>query len=317
MFGPGSAELFARLPNLPGLSADDAKRLLSAAYLDALTAGAEAQRTSGPARADVVSFLRRAAAALESAAVFDTELSPETRSAAAFVAAEALSSIAEVLPLPDAADARLGNIGFDVRVEAGLLYLIAGFDPNAGTITRALERSSPEHGSESDQREWVADLLVALCKLKPGSTRPSARPELARAHSTEVRKAILHELGSCIAQYLVYLQTGGESTLEAIFSRLNRLIKALSSRAAHAGSLADVYHWSRLVAATVAATATRAVVTVPTPAQFAESYSAYLSARARGSRRLRARPLLWPNASEFVQKCLPGPHQNAVVCAPT
>ena len=91
MFSTATRAYFEHLPELPGLEATEARRVLSAAYADVLAARDGFAREAGSAASEVANFLRRLAGALESYAVFPDDVSAEERHAAAFIAAESLS----------------------------------------------------------------------------------------------------------------------------------------------------------------------------------------------------------------------------------
>src|SRR3954465_1117809 len=91
MFSTATRTYFDHLPELPGLDAATARRVLSSAYADVLAARDGFSREAGPAAPEVISFLRRLAAALEAYAVFPDDVGTEERRGAAFIAAESLS----------------------------------------------------------------------------------------------------------------------------------------------------------------------------------------------------------------------------------
>lgn len=102
MFGRGASALFDRLPDLPELESGEARRLLSTAYLDITSAKADAERITGPDAAMTRDYLRRLANAVESHGVFDEHVSADVCSACAFIAAESLALLADLLPFEEA-----------------------------------------------------------------------------------------------------------------------------------------------------------------------------------------------------------------------
>ena len=86
--------------------------------------------------------------------------------------------------------------------------------------------------------------------------------------------------------------------------------------------LLQTYIASSLLLAAIDCTSRRTVVhNVPSPQGggdlHLQEFSEYLRHRARGDEFLKARPFLWPSVSEYVNSCLPGPSQDAVIAMPT
>jgi hypothetical protein len=329
MFGRGTAELFTQMPELEGLDAAAARRMLSTAYLDILAARAEGERRSGPERPIVIDYLRRLASTVESYAIFDKREDGELRHGAAFVAAEALAFVAEVT-VPSGADATdLVDVGRRVvqrtalLVEASLLYLIAGFETNGATLLSQELGALPAVARENRDLaflDWTLTALVALCRLdtRAGATDPPADPRamLDASLASGVRADLLRRLAGAVHLYLGWLRGDSEDGADHAQQELATVQRVLATHKAY--EHADVFHLTRVTAAAIAATAPRAVRTIPVPNdQAAVGYGAYLLSRAKGTPRTRPRPVMWPAAQEYVQRCLPGPHSHAVVSVPT
>ncbi len=329
MFGRGTAELFEQMPSLDGLDAATARRMLSTAYLDLLAARAEGERGSGPDRALVLDYLRRLANTVESHVIFDGRLEGDLRNGAAFVAAEALAFVAEV-GIPTTADAS-DPIGVGMRViqrttllvEASLLYLIAGFETNGATLLSQELEALPSVARDNRDLaflDWTLTALVALCRLDTQTRRtpPPADPREMRDESvaSSVRASLLLRLAWAAHHYLDWLCGDTDDGADRAVQVLTSVQRVLAATKAH--QHADIFHLARVTASAIAATAPRAVRTIPAPNDDASvRYRAYLLSRARGSPRTRPRPVLWPAAQEYVQRCLPGPHSHAVVSVPT
>ena len=327
MFGRGTAELFEQMPSLDGLSAAAARRMLSTAYLDILAARTQGERRSGPERASVIEYLRRLANTLESHAIFDSRNDGELRSGAAFVAAEALAFLAEAAQVaPDGGDSPDAGLRIVRRtallVEASLLYLIAGFETNGATLLSqelgALPQSA-RHDGDLAFFDWALTALVALARLDtrvrggPPPFQPAERLQTNLASA--VRAHLLQRLAGAHA-YLEWLRGDSDDGLDRALQDLRSVQSVLAATGAH--QHADIFHLARVAAAAISATAPRAVRTVPAPNEDAAgSYHAYLLSRAKGTPRVRPRPVLWPAAQEYVRRCLPGPHSHAVVSVPT
>ncbi len=329
MFGRGTANLFNELPALNGLDAATARRMLSTAYLDIVAARTAGERRSGPEREQVSDYLRRLASAVESYAVFDSLHGMETRDGAAFVAAEALALVAETTTLPDPTDVDPMEIGHRIvertalLVEASLLYLIAGFEPNGATLLSQELGALPaaaRQNADLEYMDWALTGLVALSRLDvqaDGVAAPAEPSELLQLNlASGVRAALLQRLGAAVFHYLGWLRGDSDDGAGRARAELSSVTRAIAAQ--KADQHADIFHLARMADAAVAATSPRAVRGIPAPNEDSEAhYRAYLLGRARGTARTRGRPVLWPAARAYVVGCLPGPHSHAVVSVPT
>src|SRR5262245_12790996 len=130
MFNRGIETLLQSLPTISGLTLADIRRMLTRAWLEATDTrlGADPEATAG-----LAGDLRRLATALEVHAIFRLETDTAAVRACAFVAAESLMIAHELAPSAER-EARhwlFGTVRRFEQVEAGLLYLIAGYDANA------------------------------------------------------------------------------------------------------------------------------------------------------------------------------------------
>jgi hypothetical protein len=328
MFGRGAVELFAQLPPLDGLDPASARRMLSTAYLDILASRADGQRMSGPERADVTAYLRRLANAIESYAVFDPRTGEEVRNGAAFVAAEALALAIDLgEPTHGLADpATAGRPDLDrlaLRVEASLLYVVAGLETNATSLLPlghpALTAPAGED-RESAVLRWTLTSLVALCHFdtRAVASAPPSDPRviLGENLSAGVRAALLQRIGEEVYRFLGWLRGDSENGADQAQRGLAHVHEILASERAQ--QHADIFHLARMTAAAIGTAVRRAVRAIPVPGAADDAgYRRYLLGRARGSAAIRPRPLLWPAAQEYVQLCVPGPSSHAIVSVPT
>lgn len=330
MFGPGTTELFGNMPSLEGLDAESAKRMLSSAYIDILTLQSSAIRTSGPSRDAVIDYIRRLASTLESYAIFDQQIEGEVRSGGAFVAAESLAFLLKL-----SSSSHLGQEATDservndyilkqiIQVESCLLFLVAGFEINATTLlSNEIQDLSnlPQVNPEILFMNWAVKILIALCRLDYNEARLSAPGDpsdyLTDSLVTGVRAALWLRIGMAAQQYMGWLSGGEYADYERAVSHLNDVQRVLSR--ADASQHADIYHLCRVTSAAINSTHLRAVRNIPSPSEAANDlYTSYILSRTRGTRNRRPRPLLWPPAHEYVQRCLPGPRTHAVVSVPT
>jgi hypothetical protein len=313
VFAAGTSRYFDELPDLSELTPNAARRLMSAAYADVLGARDELERSEGPPPEEVVSFLRRVSSALEAHAVFADDVSGESTQAAAFVAAEAISLLGALLPSDDAEEIyRLASRpGFEAA-EAGLLYMVAGFDSNAELLAERLS-SMPRHIESVEARaaETAADALVRLMRRRsletpaPGDAQPLAIDEPLRAVS-RARAAVFQRLAHCVDGYFRWL-TLTEESLDTVMSALAEASAALETDAT--ARYADLHHILRLLEVAVSTTSRRALRAIPGPPD--SRYTVYVAGRST------ERPLVFPSALSYAEECLPGPQRHAAVALPT
>jgi len=356
MFDAHASQLIEMLPALPGLDHVACRRALSAAYLAVVRARlgmADAPANVGELES-VRSLLRRMVDALESAAVFDrlngVELDVQVEAACAFVAAEALALLAQLPPIPAAVELpephqeqeaddfvvdAMQDTKSVVAIEAGLLYLIGGYDVNAVALVRNL----PSFGQRPIQTlrdarlhnaEVLHQRLKDFCSGRVGTDLPgqptilNGGPALLYTNLVEeVRTWIYHHLASALAEFLAWL--GGESDDRRVRAResVEKVRRATAQKAQFLSvEFADMHHLASLLGAAFDRTAARSVAHVlPQPptqdAGFLSQFANYIKRRVRGTAKHHGRPFLWPSAMEYVEQCLPGPFRDAVIAMPT
>ena len=96
MYDPFARGVIEFIPDLEGLTSDRTRRALSRAYLAIVSLRLRGVVGLRASAGEDQSFLRRLANTLESRAVFDRGVAPEEQRASAFVAAEALSLLADL-----------------------------------------------------------------------------------------------------------------------------------------------------------------------------------------------------------------------------
>lgn len=335
MYDPFARGLIEYLPDLEGLTSDGARRALSRVYFTLTNLRLRGTREVSDSLAADILFLRRLANTLESRAIFDVGVESGEQRASAFVAAEALSLLAdlrqETFGTSSGTAARIEREEIFSRVEAALLYIIAGYDANAGGVIRNV----PENHSQPDgdiysraqfeASEWALDVLISLCTfhLNPlpsvicpvdfAYERPGSLVNLER----DVRGRLYGKLGEAIRSYMGWLTGDLIEGLATARSGLTQIAQRLA--AAQHPTYADIHHLARLLLAVLENTEGRALVhVVPPPNPGGDDvYLTYLRARAKGLRQGSGRPLLWPSVQKYVEECLPGPNRHAVVSMPT
>ncbi|MFJ1541881.1 DEAD/DEAH box helicase [Micromonospora chalcea] len=314
MFNRGIDALLQALPTISGLTVAEIRRLLTRAWLETTDdrLGADDQeRTASPGD------LRRLATALELHAIVPATTELPTIRACAFVAAEALMIAQQLAPLPDrqGRDPVFGRAGRFEHVEAGLLYLIAGYDANAALAARGLGEPPPQGGPEGPISEWALERIVDLVGLRR-SVDATPVPPVADGASlrTIVRHEIWRRIGVHVSDHLDWLTFNSGANPSAA-TALRGLADQLEQRPGEApgpATHADLHHLLLLLATACDGTAGRALRTVlPPPDDIGGRFATYQRERAA------TRPVLWPAAEEYARRTLPGPTAHAVVAVPT
>lgn len=333
MFDSFARSLLLDVPEFEGLTGDAVARSLSRAYLALLQ-----YRTNGPEGVEDVStahnYLRRVGNSLMYHIVLNEERDASRRQAAAFIVAEVVAlladdmSISSSLPMDHNEDALSERIA---RIESALLYLFAQYDACAAGVITAQEASSDVTDSNA-ARHWCLTTLEHLCclrvsadtELRPPVTLVSGEGLAAiRLRQDTVARAYC-ELGLAAIEFSGWL-AGNDIGRDESIARLDRLLAALSpgeavvTGAGAGGEYARVHHLATLLRLCIPPLADRALFhTVPPPPDVPpDLYVAYLRSRAAGTPSSGGRPILWPSAVTFVERCILGDVQHAVVSMPT
>ncbi|MDA1363101.1 DEAD/DEAH box helicase [Glycomyces luteolus] len=311
MFNRGINQLLQALPQLDDLDADHVRRLLTRAWFEA-----ETRRHLGgqpPDMAAAVEELRRLATALEAHLILVTGLDPHTVRASAFVAAEALD-IAAGHAEPEPARALLGDQLRYERVETGLLYLIAGYDPNAAVVARTVSAAAGAGAEPLPATEaWLLQIVIAYLTLQTSGIAPPPTPTgTLQSLRERVRDAIMRRLGGAVAGHLRWLayRDGNDAPLRDI-AEIIELLETPGGFGTAAEQHSDLHHLAVLLHTAIAGTTGRALRNVPPPPDDGGRFQAFQRDQAR------TRPLLWPAAADYAQQNLPGPRGHAVVTVPT
>ena len=296
MFNRGVDELLEALPQLEGLDVDGIRRTLTRAWLEVVD-----RRDLGGAGVDgaaLIRDLRRLATALEVHAILRDDIDRRTLRACAFVAAEALEVVYETAALaPEEPRPWLfGSHSRFERVEAGLLYLIAGYDANAALIGRNIDVPGAEQEiDDAAVSVWVLEATQALLLLRlPGDSPLPVPPPASRPLRERVRHAIWVRLGEAVRSHLLWLALGSDDGDGPIQSVRDLIAQLEFHEDGQDGSAqhADLHHLALLLAAAIDETAGRALRAVPSPPDDGGRFGDYQRRRAE------TRPLLWPAAAD-------------------
>lgn len=315
MFNSGIDALLQALPTISGLTVAEIRRLLTRAWLETTDGrlGVDGQRTT-----TMPADLRRLATALELQAIVPLDVALSTVRACAFVAAEALMIAEQLAPLPDRQSGHqiFGRVGRFEHIEAGLLYLIAGYDANAALAAGDLGDRPPEQDvPDGPIAEWALDRIVNLLRLRT-TVDAAAAPQVTDGASLRrtVRHEIWRRIGVHVSDHLDWLTftSGTDPNTGAALRELAGQLEPGTGGVAGPAVHADLHHLLLLLAAACEGTTGRALRGVPPPPGDPDGrFAAYQRARAA------TRPLLWPAAEDYARQALPGPTAHAVVAVPT
>lgn len=306
MFDSGINRLLDSFSAFESLSPEEMRTLLTSAFVEVV--GLRDVKGSIEPEYHLAS-VRRLATALELHAVLGEDLNSAEAKAAAFVAAEALEltgDLEELLDDPDESEASVISPRLYAAMEAGALYLIAGFDANAAVAARAIDVSEIR-ASEFDEADaagraaWSIRRFLEM-RAPPQDAIEDAPEELPLPLRN--RWSIFGRIASHIDDQLLWLIKG-----EAWDDHPTAQLDGLSERISRAARYQDQALLARLLAAACSATERRALRSVPGPEN--ETWTEYVD------RRSRHRPLLWPAALEYADTVLQGAADHAVVSVPT
>ena len=339
MFDLFSRDLFEVLPDLPGLTPDDARRALSRAYL-AVVNIRTGESIDADALSETVDFVRRLADTIEFYAVLGDGVEPAVRRAGAFIAAESLALLADLYDhesQDEMSGCRLRHNRTFVRVEAGILYMIAGYDANAASVVNGiptLEDMTRSTGERSG--EWALELIIRLCRFNlnplPERVCPISFEESANLNTLALEDdtvgRLYGSLGEAVSCFTGWLAGDYPEGVETADQKLNGLVAALAVKPpgpdeplmGMGGDFTRISHLSILLKVCLPKLRERALIRLipPGPGFGNAEYGNYLKRRAVGDGPNDiGRPVVWPSARDYVEKCITGDAKHAVVSMPT
>lgn len=358
MFDTFSFSLFNNLPNLPDINVEECRRLLSKSYLLAVKKRLDLVQMNfnsvnleelSEEELDLIEDvidenpdglfkeiyieLRKFGDALESSAIFDNLDSDEIRKSASFVAAEALSLLSTLLrgenELDSTDELMFSNEVVYTRIEAAMLYLIAGYDANAQTeineVLSHLKTFDPEQINDDVLKVefWAMNNIINLCTNKLWNIE-RIKPQLFSKGQSYSLKSLIREnkyqmyslLGEAIINFIDWLTGDNSKGLEKSLSYLKRINE--SSYKNKNALYPELFHLSKVLMVMINETSKRSLLhKTPPPSQGESEFLDYLKLRVKGDELISSRPFIWESAKEFISECLPGPHKHTIVNLPT
>jgi superfamily II DNA/RNA helicase len=357
MFDSYSFLLFNNLPGLPGLNIEEARRLLSKAYIYSVkmqlglvqeefkTVKLETLSEEEIDRIEeevdqepLILFnelyheLRRLGDTLESSAVFDNIENEDSVKASSFVAAESLSLLATLLKTEEVTsqieEGLFSNEFIYTRTEAAMLFLISGYDANAQTeineVIKTVGRLQNESlGDLFEIEHWCFINLIALFTNNLWNTKRD-KPHFSKENNSNYLKNLIREnkfkMFSLLGDSIIsYIDWLTGENNDGLMDSLELLTKINHSSYKNKYALyPEVYHFSKVLMVMIKETSKRSLFhNTPLPINGTLDFMAYLKGRTKGTPRVSSRPFIWESAKEFISECLPGPSKHTILNLPT
>ena len=274
MFDEYARTLIESIPELPDIDRDACRRALSLAYLHVLSSdlSVEGGALSEDQLTRVTATLRGLGDALESVAVFDMLSGiiwpEEDRRASAFVAAESLSLLSQLLvpatSIPGDWDP-ICDYTLYVVIEAALLYMIGGYDINAVALVYEITQDQTQDGYVGVRRvysrnaRYLLNRLLALCRGDVRQKAQAVEPVRQYLESNQVYEDLLYEIrarlyqriGDAVDDLLLWLggyKINGYEISKASLEHLRQIL-GKHSETGTGTVFADLYHLSSILSA--------------------------------------------------------------------
>lgn len=359
MFDDYSFKLFERLPVLDELNIDECRRNLSKAYMYSIKmrleliqdkyisidikslSDEELDQIEEEIKEDhpssdfnqLYSELRRLGDTLESSAIFDDKSNDETLKASSFVAAESLSLLSTLLSrnmeIDENNNLLFSNEMIYTRVEAAMLYLIAGYDANAFTEINEISKGIKDYNLIDNDNDllkieyWFLMNIISFCsnqlwridRKQPKFSNPNKSKSLKNL-IIENKYTMYSMLGDSLIFYIDWLigeKVDGKTKSLEILQKINQI-----SYQNRFSLYPEIFHLSKVLMVMVTVTSNRSLFhNIPVPKDNKKDFLIYLKRRTEGNVYLNSRPFIWESAKEFVGDCLPGPNKHSIINLPT
>ena len=342
MFDKQTVELIDQLPRIGDFTGEIARSQLAQAYLDLINIRVSG-RESDKDLPKTMRQLRQMGNGMELFCLIEFAREGallESGRSAALIAAQSLELHAELLP-HETENGRhvLAHPGVMSRIEAGLLYLIAGYYANAALMTTGLpwgERiQAPIDYNQARQNiaSNVLELLVGFLNLDLDVVQrvPPGWPMEAQQHfsrapsdlSTSIEARLLMRIDGALRKYMAYLAGNGEpspqSAIEGVARVTTRVSRALSSetRLQISAEALLPFHLACLLEIVFKDLRSFALVhNVAPPPDCDDEYRSHVQKWIRDKARKKY-TLLWPSTRKWLQERRDTDAIHTVVSMPT
>ncbi|MDF2612434.1 MAG: box helicase [Clostridia bacterium] len=322
MFDTYTEDIIEKIPRFEGLDIQECKNKLSLAYLIGIQLQLGMKDLDEREIYLTVTYLRKLVNSLELLSIFgdDDLASDEEKMASAFVSAQGLELIDTILVNLDKDNEYVENERYYAVVEAGLLYMIAGYEIDALSMINKLSLNT----KISENKHKLLDYLNFLCgqnyRVLKLVYKKRNNLDYSQIHFGEfllyVEEVVVDKLLEAMENYVGWLTGENKAGLEKTLKYVDEIIKACeSSKYEVRNQLTTVYHITNLFKRAVYQTSKDAVyyriINIANNKSNSDILTRYLRNRAS------VRPFLWPSTKQYLDTMLEGNLKNCVVSMPT
>ncbi|CCU59099.1 DEAD/DEAH box helicase [Bacillus subtilis] len=315
MFDSYLKDIIDKVPSINEYNSNDFRTILSEAYLELVKFRAHSNKTEYIQNMEVVSSLRKLADTFEYLGLFNEKIEIEIKTAACFLAAEALNLLTQLIQPHTKKGKELFINNYEITLfESGILYFIAGYDANSRTMIKSFNQSINERDL-SEELKWVFRQITNICdgsKREEGPEPPIKDYNLSLQNSV----TILLRIGKIANKYHSWLAGDPKISMNEQLETLNHYIDLITK---HFSPIYAVpLHICKLLREFIRSTNQRSVFhSIPRPIKNIDDYELFLKNIVLGEKESNGQIFLWPSAQNFVNKCLPGPTSHSIICTPT
>jgi len=317
MFDSYLKNIIDKVPTINEYNSNDFRTILSEAYLELVNYRAHSNKTEYVQEVEVITSLRKLADTFEYIGLFNSNAELEIKTAACFLAAEALSLLTQLIKPNLQEDKELFINNYEITLfESGILYFIAGYDANSRTMIKTFKQSINERDL-SDELKWAFSQITNICdgskRLEDSEPEP---PVMDYNLSYQNSVTILLRIGKIANHYHAWLGGDSKTPMDELINTLDDYIKLITK---HFSPIYAVpLHICRLLREFIWSTSQRSIFhSIPRPTNNIGDYELFLKNIILGGKDSTGQLFLWPSAQNFVDKCLPGPIPHSIVCTPT
>ncbi|MDR0140193.1 DEAD/DEAH box helicase [Metabacillus idriensis] len=315
MFDSYLKEIIDKVPTIDNYNSNHFRSILSDAYLELVKYRAHTNRTEYVQDGEILKSLRKLADSFEYLGLFNENIEIEIKTAACFLAAEALNLLTQLIQPNLEGNNELIFNNYEITLfESGILYFIAGYDANSRTMIKSFNKSINER-SLNEELKWALNQITNICD---GSKRIENLEPSIKTYNLSYENSIrlLTRIGKIANEYHAWLTGDSSYTTNKMIDILNEYINLITKH------FSPVYavplHICRLLREFIRSTSLRSVFhSVPRPTINNDNFELFLRKIILGDAISTGQLFLWPSAQNFVTRCLPGPTSHSIVCTPT
>lgn len=314
MFDSYLVNITDKLPSFESISSEDFRSILSKAYLDLINYKTEIV-DSTKYRSDNIVHLRKLADTFEYLGIFGKAPSVEIKTAACFIAAEALDLLTSILMNKEDKDAGEYLNNYEIALlESAFLYFISGYDSNSKKVIKNLNDSI----ARKELKEEIRWSLQQIIGIIVSSERSTDIIELVEEESLSSNNfnGIFLEIGRTANKYHAWLNGNKDISPANLIEDLKILLDIFKHN--YNSFYALPLHMVKLLKEFIETTSTRSLFhRIPRPVKNPSDYDTFLMRMTVGNVHNKGQLFLWPSSIDFVEGCLPGPKTHSIISTPT